>query len=66
MRDWLRGLTGWIEPDLLLQRRLAREVPDIAAHRLQVLDGIEDVVTEALTRELGGGGEPAARLAAAR
>ncbi len=65
MRDWLRGLTGWLEPDLLLQRRLAREVPDIAAHRLQVLDGIEDVVTEALARELGGGGELAARLAAA-
>ena len=54
MRDWLRGLTGWLEPDLQLQRRLAREVPDIAAHRLQVLDGIEDVVTEALARELGG------------
>ena len=36
MREWLRGLTGWIEPDLLLQRRLAREVPDIAAYRLRV------------------------------
>ena len=65
VREWLRGLTGWIEPDLELQRRLAREVPDIAAHRLRVLDGIEDVVAEALTRELGAGAELAARLAAA-
>ena len=65
VREWLRGLTGWIEPDLQLQRRLAREVPDIAAHRLRVLDGIEDVVAEALTRELGAGAELAARLAAA-
>lgn len=65
VREWLRGLTGWIEPDLQLQRRLAREVPDIAAHRLRVLDGIEDVVAEALARELGAGAELAARLAAA-
>ena len=65
VREWLRGLTGWIEPDLQLQRRLAREVPDIAAHRLRVLDGIEDVVAEALTGELGAGTELAARLAAA-
>ena len=65
VREWLRGLTGWIEPDLQLQRRLAREVPDVAAHRLRVLDGIEDVVAEALTRELGAGTELAARLAAA-
>ena len=65
VREWLRGLTGWIEPDLQLQRRLAREVPDIAAHRLRVLDGIEDVLAEALTRELGAGAELAARLAAA-
>ena len=65
VREWLRGLTGWIEPDLLLQRRLAREVPDIAAHRLRVLDEIQDVVAGALTRELGAGTELAARLAAA-
>ena len=65
VREWLRGLTGWIEPDLQLQRRLAREVPDIAAHRLRVLDGIQDVVAEALARELGAGAELAARLAAA-
>lgn len=65
VREWLRGLTGWIEPDLQLQRRLAREGPDIAAHRLRGLDGIEDVVAEALTGELGAGTELAARLAAA-
>ena len=65
VREWLRGLTGWIEPDLLLQRRLAREVPDVAAHRLRLLDAIQDVVAGALTRELGAGTELAARLAAA-
>lgn len=65
VREWLRGLTGWIEPDLLLQRRLAREVPDVAAHRLRLLDAIQDVVAGALTRELGAGTDLAARLAAA-
>ena len=65
VREWLRGLTGWIEPDLLLQRRLAREVPDVAAYRLRLLDAIQDVVAGALTRELGAGTDLAARLAAA-
>jgi AcrR family transcriptional regulator len=53
VRGWLRGLTGWIEPDLLLQRQLAREVPAIAATRLRVFGEIEGVVAAALERELG-------------
>ena len=62
MRGWLRGLSGWIEPDLLLQRRLAAEVPAVGACRLRILAGVERVVAEALERELG---DPlAARLAA--
>ena len=62
VRGWLRGLSGWIEPDMLIQRRLAREVPAVAAARLRIFGGIERVVAEALERELG---DPlAARLAA--
>lgn len=62
MRGWLRGLSGWIEPELLLQRRLAAEVPAVGACRLRILAGVERVVAEALERVLG---DPlAARLAA--
>lgn len=63
VRGWLQGLTGWIEPTLLLQRRLAREVPGIAARRLQILGAVERVVADALERELGD--RLAARFAAA-
>jgi AcrR family transcriptional regulator len=62
VRGWLRGLSGWIEPELLLQRQLAREVPAIGASRLRIFGGIERVVAEALERELGD--RLAARLAA--
>ena len=34
VRAWLGELTGWIEPELVLQLRLAREVPSIGARRL--------------------------------
>jgi len=63
VRGWLRGLSGWIEPDLLLQRRLAEEVPAIAASRLRIFGAIERVVADALERELGD--RLTARLAAA-
>jgi AcrR family transcriptional regulator len=53
VRGWLRGLSGWIEPELLLQRRLAEEVPAVGACRLRIFGGIERVVAEALERELG-------------
>jgi|SRR5829696_1653242 len=65
VREWLRQLTGWLEPDLLLQRRLAREVPDVGARRLQMLRDVERVVADALERELGPDQHFAARLAAA-
>ena len=65
VREWLRPLTGWLEPDLLLQRRLAREVPVVGARRLQIFRDVERVVAEALERERGPGEHLGARLAAA-
>jgi AcrR family transcriptional regulator len=65
VRAWLRQLTGWLEPDLLLQRRLAREVPVVGARRLQIFRDVERIVAEALERELAPGEHLAARLAAA-
>jgi AcrR family transcriptional regulator len=63
VREWLRALSGWIEPDMLLQRRLAREVPAVAARRLRILGEVQRVVADALERELGDA--LTARLAAA-
>jgi AcrR family transcriptional regulator len=65
VREWLRQLTGWIEPALLLQLRLAREVPGVAARRLRIFREIEAAVADALERELGESEHLAARLAAA-
>jgi AcrR family transcriptional regulator len=65
VREWLRQLTGWLEPDLLVQLRMAREVPVVGARRLQIFRDIERVVAEALERELGADQHFAARLAAA-
>jgi AcrR family transcriptional regulator len=63
VRGWLRGLSGWIDPDLLLQRRLAQEVPAVAACRLRIFGDIQAHLADALERELG---DPlAARLGAA-
>src|SRR5215813_13296773 len=36
VREWLVALTGWLEPGLLLQLRLRREAPTVAARRLQL------------------------------
>src|SRR5215217_5601709 len=55
VRDWLRLLTGWMEPDLLVQRRLAREVPAVGARRAQLFRAVEEVMARALERELGAG-----------
>ena len=63
VRVWLTGLTGWIEPELVLQLRLAREVPSIGARRLQIHGEIQNAVADAFAAELGG--QLAARLAAA-
>jgi len=65
VRAWLGQLTGWIEPELMLQRRIEREVPDVAARRLQLFGAIEQVVARALQRELAPDEHLAARLAAA-
>jgi AcrR family transcriptional regulator len=65
VRAWLGGLAGWIEPGLVLQLRLIREVPAVGARRLQLYGDIQRVIAEALGEELGPGEELAARLAAA-
>jgi AcrR family transcriptional regulator len=65
VRAWLTELTAWLEPELLLQLRLAREAPTVAARRLQLYREIEDVIAAALERELGAEKELAARLTAA-
>ena len=65
VRDWLRRLDGWLEPDLALQLRLAREVPTVGARRLRIFAEVERVIAGALTRPDEPGDEFAARLAAA-
>jgi AcrR family transcriptional regulator len=65
VRAWLGELTGWIEPELVLQLRLAREVPSIGAHRLRLHGGIQDAMADGFEAELGPESHVAARLAAA-
>lgn len=65
VRDWLGQLAGWIEPGLVLQLRLAREVPVVGARRLQLHGAVERVIADALAAELGPRGQLAAPLAAA-
>ena len=63
VRAWLDELVGWFEPELVLQHRLASEVPIIGARRLQLYGNAERIVADALETEVGH--ELAARLAAA-
>jgi AcrR family transcriptional regulator len=65
VRGWLTQLTGWLEPELLLQQRLREEAPTVAARRLQLSHALEDVISAALVAELGPDQELAARLTAA-
>jgi AcrR family transcriptional regulator len=65
VREWLGQLGGWIEPELVLQLKLAREVPVVGARRLQLHGEIERVIAEALAAELGPRDQLAAQLAAA-
>ena len=65
VRAWLGGLAGWIEPELALQLRLAREVATVGARRLQLYGEVQRVVAEALAAELGPDRNLAAHLAAA-
>jgi AcrR family transcriptional regulator len=65
VRAWLDQLAGWFEPELVLQQRLAREVPLVGARRLQLYGEAERAIADALAEELGGDQQLAARLAAA-
>ena len=65
VRDWLRRVDGWLEPDLALQLRLAREVPTVGARRLRLFAEVERVIAAALARLDEPGDAFAARLAAA-
>ena len=62
----MRSLIGWVDEDVVLERRLAAEVPAVAAARARVVGAIETVIAEALTRELGPERALAARLVAGR
>jgi AcrR family transcriptional regulator len=64
VRAWLGHLTGWIEPGLVLQVRLMREVPTVGARRLGLHRDLEDVISEALVAELRFDRPLAARLVA--
>ena len=65
VRAWLDELAGWFEPELVLQQRLAREVPVVGARRLQLFGDAERAIAESLDAEIGPGQPLAARLAAA-
>ena len=64
-RAWIGDLQGWLEPELALQVRLAREVPVVGARRLQLAKAIERVIADSLEAEVGPEKHLAARLAAA-
>ena len=65
VRAWLGELTGWIEPELLLQLRLAHEVAAVGARRLQIYRDIQNTVADAFEAELGPDARVVARLSAA-
>ena len=65
VRAWLGELTGWIEPELVLQLRLAHEVPSIGARRLRLHGEIQNAMADGFEAELGPDAHLAARLAAA-
>src|SRR6185503_8446029 len=64
VRAWLRTLVGWMEPDIVLQRRLAEEVPAVAAARSRLRRDIEAVIAAALVREMGSADPLVPRLVA--
>jgi AcrR family transcriptional regulator len=63
VREWLGQLAGWFEPELVLQLKIAREVPVVGARRLQLYGDVERVIADALAEEIHE--ELAAQLAAA-
>ena len=63
---WLLALAelgGWIEPELVLQHRLAAEAPVVAARQLALHQGMERIIAAALVAELGPAHTMAAELA---
>jgi AcrR family transcriptional regulator len=48
VREWLRTLAGWVEPDLLLQNQLAAEIPAVNAARSRMLRSVETTIAAAL------------------
>jgi AcrR family transcriptional regulator len=64
VRSWLRTLAGWMEPDIVLQRRLGEEVPAVGAARSRVQRDAERVIAEALANELDAPDPLPARLVA--
>lgn len=53
VRGWLGQLAGWLEPDVILQLRLAREVPGVGARRLQLYREAQRVIADELAAEAG-------------
>jgi AcrR family transcriptional regulator len=64
VRAWLGELSGWFEPELVLQLRLAHEVPAVGARRLQLRGELQNTVADALEAELGRDAHLRAQLAA--
>lgn len=64
VHGWLKTLAGWVEPDLVLQMRLADEVPAVSAARSSVLRDVEAVIAEALARVMDDEPPLVARLVA--
>jgi AcrR family transcriptional regulator len=56
VRRWLRTLVGWMDPDIVQQRRLEEEVPAVAAARSRIRRDIQAVIAEALAREMSSEG----------
>lgn len=55
-RAWLVGIAelgGWFEPELVLQLRLADEVPTVGAARLALHRELERILADALADEVG-------------
>lgn len=65
VRAWLTELTGWLEPELLLQLRLRHEAPAVAARHQQLIGALANVIAAALETELGPEQQLVARLTAA-
>lgn len=64
VRDWLSSLAGWMEPDLVLQRRLAEEIPAVDAARSRLSRAVASTIGDALARAMGAEAALAARLVA--